>query len=49
MDRNLLVIIYLSLSLLVVQFFWMKAEKRVSYLQGQQDLYQQMAQMGEEH
>lgn len=40
MDVKLLTIVYLSLLLNVYSFFWMKAEKHASYLQGQTDLYQ---------
>jgi len=36
---KLLTIIYLSILLNIYSFFWMKAEKRSAYLQGQQDLY----------
>lgn len=43
-----LVIVYLSISLLVVQFFWMKAEKRAAYLQGQADVYAELARMSPE-
>lgn len=37
MKENL-IIIYLSISLLIVQILWLKAEKRASYLEGQQSI-----------
>ena len=35
-----IILIILSIQLVCIEFFWMKAEKRSAYLQGQQDLYQ---------
>lgn len=41
MDKIDLVLIWLSLQIAaVMSVFWMKAEKRVSYLEGQQAIYQ---------
>lgn len=41
--KNNIVIIYLSLSLLMVQYLWMKAEKRNSYLEGKQEAFNNLA------
>lgn len=43
MDRNTVVILYLSILLSVTQFYWLKAERKASYLQGQQDAYDSMS------
>lgn len=34
-----IVIVWLSIQIAIMSFFWMKAEKKVSYLQGQQQVY----------
>ena len=46
MSRDTWVILYLSTSLALAQLFWLKAEKRAAYLQGQADVYRQQTEMG---
>ena len=39
MTRHDLIVIWLSLQISILSWFWMKAEKRVSYLEGQQAIW----------
>ena len=48
MNRDTVVIVYLSISLAVVQFFWLKAEKRAAYLDGRQSVFNDMAASAED-
>ncbi len=48
MDNKNLVIIWLSLQIAVISWFWMKAEKKVSYLEGQQHIFDMQAE-AEDH
>ena len=36
--REDIIIVYLTLSLWLVQYFWMQAEKKAAYLAGKQDM-----------
>jgi len=43
MKRDTVVIIYLSLSLLVVQYLLMKSQQRTAYLEGRQSVFDSAA------
>lgn len=43
MKQHDIVIVYLSLSLLVVQWFWLRSVKHEAYLEGRQSVYDSFA------
>lgn len=43
LSRDTAVILWLSLNLLVIQFFWMKAEKQSSYLAGRASVFEELS------
>lgn len=42
LDRNDLIIIYLSILLSITQWLWLKSEKKVSFLEGRNSVYADM-------
>lgn len=48
MKKEDLVVVYLSALVAASQFFWMKAEKRASYLEGRASVYAEFATDGTE-
>lgn len=47
MDKTDIVIVYLSLSLVIAQIFWMKAEKKAAHAQGMLDAYASFSEVGD--
>ena len=43
LSRETWVIIWLSLNLIFVQFYWLRAEKKASYLEGRASVYDELS------